>query len=87
MSPGSLSASNGEEVLCDFLSLRDFDTNPQSEHFDALVDDFVEIYAFYIEVIGVDGFRIDTVKHVHHAFWDAFTSRLRDRLGPRKQRI
>ncbi|PXA04365.1 hypothetical protein DDZ13_07480 [Coraliomargarita sinensis] len=81
MSPGSLGASNGEEVLCDFFSLRDFNTAPDSPHFDALVDDFVEIYAFYIETIGVDGFRIDTVKHVHHGFWDAFTHRLRERLG------
>lgn len=83
-SPGSLSASNGEEVTADFLSLRDFWTAPGSPHFDALVDDFVEIYAFYIETIGVDGLRIDTVKHVHHAFWDAFTERLRARLGPER---
>jgi len=84
MSPGSLAAYDGEEVLCDFLSLRDFDTSPEAEHFDALVDEFVEIYAFYLEVIGVDGFRIDTVKHVHHAFWDAFTERLRERVGPER---
>ncbi|MFO8026656.1 MAG: alpha-amylase family glycosyl hydrolase [Opitutales bacterium] len=84
MSAGSLGASDGEEVLCDFFSLRTFDTAPGSEHFDALVDDFVAIYAFYVEEIGVDGFRIDTVKHVHHEFWDAFTERLRDRLGPER---
>lgn len=41
-----------------------FDSNDA----DALVDDFVEIYAFYIETIGIDGLRIDTVKHVDHAF-------------------
>jgi glycosidase len=82
MSPGSLGASDGEEVMCDFFSLRDFNTAPGSEHFDMLVDDFVEMYAFYVETIGVDGFRIDTVKHVHHEFWDAFTKRLRERLGP-----
>ncbi len=57
-----------------------FDSNDA----DALVDDFVEIYAFYIETIGVDGLRIDTVKHVDHAFWDAFTERLRARLGPER---
>lgn len=82
MSDGSLGATNGEEVQCDFFSLRDFWTAPDSAHFDRLVDDFVEIYAFYAETIGVDGFRIDTVKHVDHAFWDAFTERLRKRLGP-----
>jgi len=83
-SPFSLNQSDGTEVLCDFLSLRDFWTAPDSPHFDALVNDFVEIYAFYIEEIGVDGLRIDTVKHVHHEFWDAFTRRLRARLGPER---
>ena len=82
MSPDSLGKSDGEEVECDFFSLRDFWTAPGSPHFDDLVNDFVEVYAFYIEEIGVDGFRIDTVKHVHHEFWDAFTERLRRRLGP-----
>ncbi len=84
MSTDSLGASNGEEIECDFFALRTLDTSPESPHFDRLVDDYVEIYAFYVEVIGVDGFRIDTVKHVHHAFWDAFTERLRRRLGPER---
>ena len=84
MSAGSLAATDGEELLCDFISLRDLDTRPDSPHFDELVDEFVEIYAFYLEVIGVDGFRIDTVKHVHHEFWDAFTERLRKRIGPER---
>jgi len=85
-SPDSLTRSNGEEVVCDFLSLRDFWTAPDSAHFEELVDNFVEIYAFYIETIGVDGLRIDTVKHVHHKFWDAFTERLRERIGPETAR-
>ncbi len=84
MSRGSLGASSGEEVLCDFYGMRDLWTDPGSEHFDALVEDFVEIYAFYIETIGVDGFRIDTVKHVDHEFWDAFSEGLRERLGPER---
>ena len=78
----SLGKSDGEEVTCDFFSLRDFWTAPEGEHFDALVDEFVEIYHFYRTVVGVDGLRVDTVKHVHHEFWDAFTARLRARLGP-----
>ena len=56
-------------------------TDPDSKHFDQLVDDFVEIYAFYIEAIGVDGLRIDTVKHVQGEFWDAFAERLRANLS------
>ncbi len=86
MSGGSLGADNGEEVMCDFFSLRDLWTDPAGERFDALVNEFVEIYAFYLETVGVDGLRIDTVKHVHREFWDAFTERLRTRLGPEKAR-
>ena len=78
----SLGKSDGEEIMCDFYSLRDLWTAPDGEHFDELVDEFVEIQAFYLETVGVDGLRIDTVKHAHHEFWDAFTTRLRARLGP-----
>mgnify|MGYP000359714010 CR=1 FL=1 len=81
----SLGKSDGEEVMCDFFSLRDLWTAPGSAHFDRLVDEFVEIYAFYLLEVGVDGLRLDTVKHVHHEFWDAFTRRLRARLGPADQ--
>lgn len=81
-SPESLGKSDGEEVMCDFFSLRDFWTDAKGLHFDALVDEFVEIYHFYLTAAGVDGLRIDTVKHVHPEFWDAFTARLRQRLGP-----
>ena len=80
-SPDSLGKTDGEEIACDFFSLRDFWTDPNGEYFDALVDEFVEIYQFYLTTVGVDGLRIDTVKHVHHPFWDAFTERLRKRLG------
>ena len=81
-SPESLGKNDGEEVMCDFFSLRDFWTDPKGEHFDELVDEFVAIYHFYLTAAGVDGLRIDTIKHVQPEFWDAFTSRLRARLGP-----
>ncbi|MEO8613849.1 MAG: alpha-amylase family glycosyl hydrolase [Luteolibacter sp.] len=80
-SSDSLGKTDGEEVTCDFFSLRDIWTDPKGEYFDALVNEFVEIYQFYLTTVGVDGLRIDTVKHVHHEFWDAFTGRLRKRLG------
>ncbi len=78
----SLGKTDGEEITCDFFSLRDLWTAPDGAYFDALVDEFVEIYQFYLTTVGVDGLRIDTVKHVHQGFWDAFTERLRARLGP-----
>ncbi len=77
----SLGKRDGEEVMADFFSLRDLWTAPGGGHFDELVDEFVEIYDFYLGEVGVDGLRLDTVKHVHHEFWDAFTRRLRERLG------
>ncbi len=83
-SDDSLGKSDGTEVKCDFLALRDFATVPGTPVFDRIVDEFVEIYAFYIEEIGIDGLRIDTVKHVDHEFWDAFTERLRIRVGPER---
>ncbi|MEK0449602.1 MAG: hypothetical protein RL088_1870 [Verrucomicrobiota bacterium] len=84
MSGDSLGRRDGEEVVCDFFSLRDIWTDPNGEHFDAVVNEFVEIYRFYIETVGVDGLRIDTVKHVHREFWEAFTERLRGALGPER---
>ncbi len=84
MNGDSLGKRDGEEVTCDFFALRDIDTDPKSAHFNALVDDFVAIYRFYLEEIGIDGFRIDTVKHVHRGFWEAFTERLRAAAGPER---
>ena len=81
-SDGSLGKTCGEEIMCDFYSLRAFWTEPGSPHFDELVDEFVEIHHFYLTTIGVDGLRVDTVKHTHHELWDVFTERLRERLGP-----
>jgi len=77
----SLGKQDGEEQLCDFFSLRAINTSPDGPYFEQLVDEFVKIYHFYINELGVDGLRIDTVKHVHKEFWDAFTSRLRTKLG------
>jgi alpha-amylase len=84
MSRDSLGKRDGEEVMCDFFALRDVFTDPKAPHFSALVDEFVEIYRFYVEEIGVDGFRVDTVKHVHREFWEAFTDRLREKAGPER---
>jgi len=86
-SPSSLGQTNGEEVTCDFFALRDFWTHPNSPFFDDLIDEFVEIYHFYVRKLGIDGLRVDTVKHVHHEFWDEFTERVRQRLGVEASRL
>jgi alpha-amylase len=41
----------------------------------------VEAYARWVELTDLDGFRIDTVKHVEHEFWRYFTQKVRQRLA------
>jgi alpha-amylase len=43
--------------------------------------EFVEVYAQWIEKTDADGYRIDTIKHVEYEFWRYFTQRLRQRLA------
>ncbi|HWB81722.1 MAG TPA: alpha-amylase family glycosyl hydrolase [Nannocystaceae bacterium] len=42
---------------------------------------FVDEMARWVEQTDIDGFRIDTVKHVEYAFWRFFTQRMRARLA------
>ena len=46
------------------------DTNP------AVLDYFVSAYLQWIEQ-GADAFRIDTIKHMPHAYWKSFSDRIR----------
>ncbi len=43
----------------------------------------VDAYARWVELTDLDGFRIDTVKHVEKEFWRYFTQRVRQRLAAR----
>ncbi|MBN2694777.1 alpha-amylase [bacterium] len=38
----------------------------------------VEVFSWWIEMADFDGFRIDTVKHVEHEFWQYFAKGIRD---------
>ncbi|WP_432456825.1 pullulanase-type alpha-1,6-glucosidase [Cellulomonas iranensis] len=59
----------GESVTYgDFDGLDDLMT----EHPD-VVQGFVDVYEAWVD-LGIDGFRIDTVKHVNREFWDVFTT-------------
>jgi len=40
----------------------------------------VEVYARWVELTDVDGFRIDTIKHVEREFWRYFAQKIRQRL-------
>ncbi len=60
---------DGEDSLYgDFAGLDDLLT----QHPD-VVDGFIDIYKQWITDFGVDGFRIDTVKHVNVEFWREWT--------------
>jgi glycosidase len=39
----------------------------------------VEVFAWWVEQTNLDGFRIDTVKHIEHDFWRYFTKGIRER--------
>ncbi|EYR63988.1 alpha-1,6-glucosidase [Actinotalea ferrariae CF5-4] len=60
------------ETLGDFVGLDDLMT----EHPD-VVAEFVEVYKNWID-LGVDGFRIDTAKHVNFEFWEQWTPQIVD---------
>jgi alpha-amylase len=41
----------------------------------------IDAFASWVEQFDLDGFRIDTVKHIEHEFWQAFTKGVRSRIG------
>ena len=65
---GNTTFSGESTDMGDFVGLDDLMTeNPR------VVAGFIEIFGDWIERYGVDGFRIDTAKHVNEEFWQAFT--------------
>ncbi|SDS77906.1 alpha-1,6-glucosidases, pullulanase-type [Paraoerskovia marina] len=64
---------SGESVTYgDFVGLDDLMT----EH-PTVVDGFVEVYQDWVD-LGIDGFRIDTVKHVNPEFWETWSAEVMD---------
>ena len=60
----------------DFGGLDDvFTENPR------VVNGFIEVYSSWIEKFGIDGYRIDTVRHVNMEFWQAFPPAVRARAA------
>src|ERR1035438_841596 len=64
------STFKGESSLHgDFVGLDDvFTENP------AVVRGFISVYSRWIEQYGIDGYRIETGKHVNMEFWQAVRS-------------
>ena len=69
----------GESVTYgDFAGLDDlFTENPK------VVQGFIDIYGRWIDEFGIDGFRIDTAKHVNPEFWRAFVPAMQARAKAR----
>lgn len=64
--------------LGDFVGLDDLFT----EH-PRVVQGMIDIYGAWIDEFGVDGFRIDTARHVNPEFWQAFVPAMLERARAR----
>jgi len=65
-------------TLGDFVGLDDLMTeNPR------VVQGMIEVYGGWIDRFGVDGFRIDTARHVNPEFWQAFVPAMQARAKAR----
>lgn len=65
---GNTTFRGESSVMGDFAGLDDVMT----EH-PRVLQGFIEIFGKWIEDFGVDGFRIDTARHVNPEFWQAFS--------------
>ena len=61
---GDSSFAGENSLYGDFFGLDDLWTERRE-----VVDGMIDIYSYWIEEFGVDGFRIDTTKHVNLEFW------------------
>jgi glycosidase len=64
---GNTSFTGENSLYGDFFGLDDLWTERRE-----VVDGMVDIYKYWIDTYGVDGFRIDTTKHVNMGFWQKF---------------
>jgi glycosidase len=64
---GASSFSGENSLYGDFFGLDDIFTEKPE-----VVQGMIDIYSYWIREYKVDGFRIDTVKHVNQEFWQAF---------------
>jgi glycosidase len=64
---GDSTFAGESSLLGDFAGLDDlFTENPR------VVQGFIDIYGQWIDDFGIDGYRIDTARHVNPEFWQAF---------------
>lgn len=69
---GNSTFAGENAVHGDFVGLDDvFTEHPR------VVQGFIGVFSHWLEAYGVDGFRIDTARHVNAEFWQAFIPALR----------
>jgi glycosidase len=65
-------------TMGDFAGLDDvFTEHPRA------IEGFIEIFGQWIDDFGIDGFRIDTARHVNPEFWQAFVPAMTERAKAR----
>jgi len=71
---GNFGMFGESSTMGDFSGLDDLFT----EH-PRVLDGMIEIFGQWIDDFGLDGFRIDTARHVNPEFWQAFVPAMRER--------
>lgn len=70
---GNFSSSGESSTFGDFYGLDDlFTESPVVE------DGWVEVFGDWISEVGIDGFRLDTYKHVNPEFWQGFLPKIKE---------
>lgn len=75
---GNSTFTGESSQMGDFVGLDDLFT----EH-PRVVQGFIDIYGAWIDEFGIDGFRIDTARHVNPEFWQAFVPAMLERAHAR----
>ena len=71
-----------EQILGDLPEVDDLRTSSTE-----VKESLIKIYSDWIKNIHVDGFRIDTVKHVEETFWDEFCPAIRAIAGSQNKKF
>ncbi|WP_420825002.1 alpha-amylase family glycosyl hydrolase [Sphingomonas corticis] len=73
---GNTTFLNENSTMGDFVGLDDLMTeNPR------VVQGMIDVYGGWIDRFGVDGFRVDTARHVNPEFWQSFVPAMRARAA------
>ena len=75
---GNSTFEGESSTLGDFSGLDDVNTEDPR-----VVQGFIDIFSGWIDTFGIDGFRIDTAKHVNPEFWQAFVPAIRTHAAAR----